>query len=30
MSKEEFSSQSVLEKVEEKQDSTEPQIPKSD
>ena len=30
MSKEEFSSSSVLEKVEEKEDSTEPQIPKSD
>ena len=30
MSKEEFSSSSVLEKVEEKQDSSEPQIPNSD
>ena len=30
MSKEEFSSSSVLEKVEEKEDSSEPQIPKSD
>jgi preprotein translocase subunit SecG len=30
MSKQEFSSSSVLEKVEEKQDSSEPQIPKSD
>ena len=29
-SKEEFSSSSVLEKVEEKEDSSEPQIPKSD
>ena len=30
MSKAEFSSSSVLEKVEEKEDSSEPQIPKSD
>jgi len=30
MSKEEFSSTSVLEKIEEKEDSTEPQIPKSE
>ena len=30
MSKKEFSSTSVLEKVEEKEDSSEPQIPKSD
>ena len=30
ISKEEFSSTSVLEKVEEKEDSSEPQIPKSD
>ena len=30
MSKEEFSSTSVLEKVEEEKDSSEPQIPKSD
>ena len=30
MSKEEFSTSSVLEKVEEKEDSSEPQIPKSD
>ena len=30
MSKEQFSTTSVLEKVEEKQDSTEPEIPKSD
>ena len=30
MSKEEFSSSSVLEKVDEKEDSSEPQIPKSD
>ena len=30
MSKEEFSSSSVLEKVEEKEDSSEPQIPKLD
>ena len=30
MSKEEFSSTSVLEKVEEEKDSTEPEIPKSD
>ena len=30
MSKEEFSSSSVLEKVEEEKDSTEPKIPKSD
>ena len=30
MSKEEFSSTSVLEKIEEKEDSSEPQIPKSD
>jgi len=30
MSKEEFSSSSVLEKVEEQEDSSEPQIPKSD
>ena len=30
ISKEEFSSTSVLEKVEEEKDSTEPQIPKSD
>ena len=30
MSKEEFSSSSVLERIEEKEDSTEPQIPKSD
>ena len=30
MSKEEFSSSSVLEKTEEKEDSSEPQIPKSD
>ena len=30
MSKEEFSSTSVLEKVEEKPDSSEPEIPKSD
>ena len=30
MSKEEFSSSSVLERIEEKVDSTEPQIPKSD
>ena len=30
MSKEELSSSSVLEKVEEKEDSSEPQIPKSD
>ena len=30
MSKEEFSSTSVLEKIEEKEDSTEPQVPKSE
>ena len=30
MSKQEFSSSSVLEKVEEEKDSTEPEIPKSD
>ncbi len=30
MSKEEFSSSSVLEKIEEKKDTSEPQIPKSD
>ena len=30
MSKDEFSSTSVLEKVEEEKDSSEPQIPKSD
>tara|TARA_Y100000310_G_scaffold203064_1_gene203334 strand:- start:4142 stop:4441 length:300 start_codon:yes stop_codon:yes gene_type:complete len=30
MSKEEFSSSSVLEKIEEKEDTLEPQIPKSD
>ena len=30
ISKEEFSSTSVLEKIEEKEDSREPQIPKSD
>jgi preprotein translocase subunit SecG len=30
MSKEEFSGTSVLEKVEEEKDSTEPEIPKSD
>jgi len=30
MSKEEFSSTSVLERIEEKEDSTEPQIPKLD
>ena len=30
ISKEEFSSSSVLERIEEKVDSTEPQIPKSD
>ena len=30
VSKKEFSSTSVLEKVEEKEDSSEPQIPKSD
>ena len=30
MSKEEISSSSVLEKVEEKEDTSEPQIPKSD
>ena len=30
MSKEEFSSSSVLEKVEEEKDSSEPEIPKSD
>ena len=30
MSKDEFSSSSVLEKVEEKEDSSEPQIPKSE
>ena len=30
ISKEEFSSTSVLEKIEEKEDSSEPQIPKSD
>jgi len=30
ISKEEFSSTSVLEKVEEEKDSTEPEIPKSD
>ena len=30
MSKEKFSSTSVLEKIEEKKDSTEPEIPKSD
>ena len=30
ISKEEFSSTSVLEKIEEKEDLTEPQIPKSD
>ena len=30
MSKEEFSSSSVLEKVEEEKDSSEPQIPKSE
>ncbi len=30
MTKEEFSSSSVLEKVEEKEDMSEPQIPKSD
>ena len=29
-SKDEFSSSSVLEKIEEKEDSSEPQIPKSD
>ena len=29
-SKDEFSSSSVLEKIEEKEDSTEPKIPKSD
>ncbi len=30
LSKEEFSSSSVLEKIEEKEDSSEPQIPKSE
>ena len=30
ISKEEFSTSSVLEKIEEKEDSSEPQIPKSD
>ena len=30
MSKDKFSSTSVLEKIEEKKDSTEPEIPKSD
>ena len=30
IAKEEFSSTSVLEKIEEKEDSSEPQIPKSD
>tara|TARA_B100000745_G_C19988394_1_gene335058 strand:+ start:323 stop:622 length:300 start_codon:yes stop_codon:yes gene_type:complete len=30
MSKDEFSSSSVLEKIEEKEDPSEPQIPKSD
>ena len=30
MSKQEFSNSSVLEKIEEKEDSSEPQIPKSD
>ena len=30
MSKDEFSSTSVLEKIEEKKDSSEPEIPKSD
>ena len=30
ISKEEFTSSSVLEKIEEKKDSSEPQIPKSD
>ena len=30
MSKEEFSGSSVLEKIEEKEDSSEPEIPKSD
>ena len=30
ISKDEFSSSSVLEKIEEKEDSSEPQIPKSD
>ena len=30
MSKKEFSSSSVLEKIEEKEDSSEPQIPKSE
>jgi len=30
MSKQEFSSSSVLEKIEEKEDSSEPQIPKSE
>ena len=30
MSKDEFSSSSVLEKIEEKEDSSEPKIPKSD
>ena len=30
ISKEEFSNTSVLEKIEEKEDSSEPQIPKSD
>ena len=30
MSKEEFAGSSVLEKIEEKEDSSEPQIPKSD
>ena len=30
MSKEEFSSSSVLEKIDEREDSSEPQIPKSD
>jgi len=30
MSKEEFSTQSVLEKVDDKEDSSEPQIPKSE
>jgi len=30
ISKEEFSSSSVLEKIEEKEDSSEPQIPKTD
>ena len=30
MSKDKFSSSSVLEQIEEKQDSSEPQIPKSD